>query len=41
VLAYKEKVFNGSIEKPFLFIIPGVGLLLSYIIVKIGKKKVF
>lgn len=41
ILAYKEKVFSGSIKNPFLFIIPGVVLILSYIIVKFIKKKRF
>lgn len=41
VLAYKEKAFNGSIKNPFLFIIPGVVLSLSYVIVKFIKKKRF
>ncbi|MCU0288974.1 MAG: hypothetical protein MUF15_21590, partial [Acidobacteria bacterium] len=38
VLAYKEKVFNGSIETQFLFIIIGIALIFSYISVKIIKK---
>jgi hypothetical protein len=39
VLGYKERFFSGSISSPFLFIIPGVVLVLSYILVKIVKKK--
>jgi protein-S-isoprenylcysteine O-methyltransferase Ste14 len=38
VLAYKEKVYNGSIETQFLFIIIGIALIFSYISVKIIKK---
>jgi len=39
VLGYKERVFSGSIGNLFLFIIPGVVFVVSYIIVKIVKKK--
>ncbi len=39
VLVYKEKVFRGSISKPFFFIIPGIVFILCYIFVKIVKKK--
>jgi protein-S-isoprenylcysteine O-methyltransferase Ste14 len=39
VLLYKEKVFAGTIRDPFLYIIPGVILIIGYIIVKIVKKK--
>jgi hypothetical protein len=39
VLLYKEKVFAGTIRHPFLYIIPGIVLIIGYIIVKIVKKK--
>lgn len=39
VLGYKEKAFRGTIKHPFLFIIPGIIFVLSYIIVKVVKKK--
>lgn len=39
VLVYKERFFSGSIKHPFLFIIPGAVLVLSYILVKIVKKR--
>jgi len=38
VLFYKEKVFSGTIWNPFLYIIPGVVLIIGYIIVKVVKK---
>jgi protein-S-isoprenylcysteine O-methyltransferase Ste14 len=39
VIVYKEWVFSGTISHPFMFIIPGVVFIISYIMVKIVKKK--
>jgi protein-S-isoprenylcysteine O-methyltransferase Ste14 len=39
LLLYKQKVFNGSIMYPYLFIIPGAVFIMCYIFIKIAKKK--
>lgn len=39
LLLYKERVFTGTLRNPFLYIIPGVVLILGYISVKIVKKR--
>lgn len=39
ILLYKERVFAGSIGSPFYYIIPGIVLIVGYIIIKIIKKK--
>jgi len=39
ILLYKEKIFHGSISRPLYYIVPGVVLLILYLIVKILKKK--
>jgi protein-S-isoprenylcysteine O-methyltransferase Ste14 len=39
VLLYKEKAFTGGINRPVLYIIPGVILIFLYIIVKVIKKR--
>jgi hypothetical protein len=39
ILLYKGKIFSGRISSPLHYIIPGIVLVISYIIVKILKKK--
>lgn len=39
ILLYKEKIFHSTISRPLLYIIPGAFLIISYIIIKIIKKK--
>lgn len=39
VLLYKERVFTGSIGSPFHYIIPGIILIVGYVIIKLIKKR--
>ena len=39
VLAYKERVFVGRVERPLLYIVPGAILVVLYILVKVIKKR--
>ncbi len=39
ILLYKGKIFSGRISSPLHYIIPGIVLVILYIIVKILKKK--
>ncbi len=39
VFLYKERIFNGQISQPHLYIVPGGILVALYVIIKIIKKK--
>lgn len=39
ILVYKERIFHGFIGDPFIYVIPVVLLIISYIIIKIIKKR--
>jgi protein-S-isoprenylcysteine O-methyltransferase Ste14 len=39
VLLYKERVYNGRINQPLIFIIPGGILIVAYVLLKVIKKK--
>lgn len=39
VLLYKERVFTGGIGSPLYYIIPGIALIVGYVIIKLIKKR--
>ncbi len=39
ILVYKEKIFHGFIGDPFSYVIPAALLIISYIIIKVIKKR--
>lgn len=39
VLLYKEKIFNGRIDQPILYILPAGILIFAYVVVKTIKKR--